>query len=178
VQKVVDTFGADAVLAYGNGTGFHALPGIESTPTTGLKRRLAQRLEVHTVPEYKTSCTCSYCLGHVKGDRNRNKLITDRRTGLPKRVPVRGIRRCNSVQCGGHKLWNRDHNAAINIRRNLLHKIQHGQWYPPFTRAATATATNQQQPNANGGATEQQQLAAVVHPVTGVTDVPESHSAE
>jgi hypothetical protein len=32
-----------------------------------------------------------------------------------------GIRRCNRAQCGGHLRWNHDHNAAINIRQNLLH---------------------------------------------------------
>ena len=48
-------------------------------------------------------------------------------------VPKRGIRRCNSVTCGGRR-WNRDLNAAINIRANLMHAIDNGgKWHPKFT---------------------------------------------
>jgi hypothetical protein len=43
-------------------------------------------------------------------------------------VPVWGIRRCNSAICGGFCRWNRDHNAAINIRANLLHYLDSGTW--------------------------------------------------
>jgi hypothetical protein len=39
-----------------------------------------------------------------------------------------GIRRCNSATCGGFRRWNRDHNAAINIRANLLHYLNNGTW--------------------------------------------------
>ena len=53
-------------------------------------------------------------------------------------VSLRGIRRCTNVECGGpdahHELlWNRDHNAAINIRQNLLHRLEHGRWDPLFS---------------------------------------------
>ena len=40
-------------------------------------------------------------------------------------ISVWGIRRCNS---GGLRRWNRDHNAAINIRANLLHYLESGTW--------------------------------------------------
>jgi hypothetical protein len=40
---------------------------------------------------------------------------------VTREVPVRGIRRCNRAQWGGHLRWNRDHNAAINIRQSLFH---------------------------------------------------------
>ncbi len=43
-------------------------------------------------------------------------------------VSVWGIRRCNSTICGGLRRWNRDHNAAINIRANLLHYLNTGTW--------------------------------------------------
>lgn len=46
---------------------------------------------------------------------------------------MRGIRRCNSAHCGGRRRWNRDHNAAINIRQNLLLSMEHGTWYPRFS---------------------------------------------
>ena len=62
-------------------------------------------------------------------------------------VSVWGIRRCNSATCGGFCRWNRDHNAAINIRANLLHYAANGAWpqhatgHRTMTAAATATNT-------------------------------------
>ena len=49
-----------------------------------------------------------------------------------KEYPVRGIRRCQNEEC--RVIMNRDYNAAINIRQNLLHYIQHGDWCPRFKR--------------------------------------------
>jgi hypothetical protein len=49
-------------------------------------------------------------------------------------VPKRGIRRCDSATCGGRR-WNRDLNAAINIRANLMHAIDNGgRWHAKFKR--------------------------------------------
>ncbi len=42
-------------------------------------------------------------------------------------IPLWSIRRCNSATCEGRR-WNRDHNAAINIRANLLHYLNNGTW--------------------------------------------------
>ena len=89
VQRAVDTFGSDAVLAYGDASGWHSMPGIEATPTTGLKRRLAARFEVVATSEHRTSITCSNCFGYVDGDPTRTRLIIDRKDGSEKRVPVR-----------------------------------------------------------------------------------------
>ena len=46
--------------------------------------------------------------------------------------PVRGIRRCKNEECG--VIMDRDYNAAINIRRNLLHFIDNGEWHPRFSK--------------------------------------------
>ena len=67
------------------------MPGLEPTPTTGLKRRLAVRLEVIAVNEFRTTITCSNCLGYVAGDPTRTREITDRNDGSTKRVPVRPL---------------------------------------------------------------------------------------
>ncbi len=45
---------------------------------------------------------------------------------VPEMIPLWGIRRCISA-CGGLR-WNRDHNAAINIRNNLLPYLERGTW--------------------------------------------------
>ena len=54
-------------------------------------------------------------------------------------VAVWGIRRCNSATCGGFRRWNRDHNAAINIRNNLLQFLETGAW--PHGAAASQQHT-------------------------------------
>ena len=58
---------------------------------------------------------------------------------LPEKVPLWGIRRCNSAICGGHHRWNRDHNAAINIRANLMHYAESGAWPQHATGHRTMT---------------------------------------
>ena len=158
VQKVIDSFAAPPaaiaaapparlIIAYGDGSGFHALRNSPPSPTTGLQKRFLARAHQGVVvidtPEYCSSKMCSRCGGEVVEDPTRKrKLAKSRRYKkngkLVEFVPVWGIRRCNSAICGGHCRWNRDHNAAINIRANLLHYLETGAW-PPH-------ATGQQQP--------------------------------
>jgi hypothetical protein len=125
-QRVVHTFGTDAVIAYGNASGFHALAGLPSSPTQGLRARLRAKahlgLQVVPVPEAYTTLTCSRCGATLKEDPTRARY-----TDAGRLVAPRGIRRCHSANCGGLR-WNRDHNAAINIRANLLHRLQNGRW--------------------------------------------------
>ena len=61
----------------------------------------------------------------MKDPRRKRKCGKD---GKEEWVSVWGIRRCNSATCGGFRRWNRDHNAAINIRANLLHYLESGSW--------------------------------------------------
>ncbi|CAH6420238.1 Hypothetical protein UVM_LOCUS91 [uncultured virus] len=131
VERAVQTFGKDAVLAYGDWSAWHGMKGLPSSPTNALRRRLAQRLRVVDIPEFRTTKTCSRCHGMVAGDPSRLCTLKDGR-----KVPTRGIRRCNSDLCGGLLRWNRDHNAAINMRETLLHRIRTGEWHPAFRRGA------------------------------------------
>jgi hypothetical protein len=154
-QRVVDTFGPDAVIAYGSAKGFHALAGLEASPTVGLRRRLEAKrryleavriglptLTIVTTPEYYTSKTCARCDKRSLGPSSEHTRLNRSRV----EVSLRGIRRCHNAECGGpdnHRLlWNRDHNAAINIRRNLLHRLEHGTWDPLFSAAAVIEAHN------------------------------------
>ena len=157
-QRVLTTFGAAAaaavppppqplpqvpspaprvIVAYGDGTGFHALRHSAPSPTTGLRRRLRakahQGLVVIDTPEPGTSKYCARCHGELKEDPTRTRTrrrVVDEEVQLQEKVPLWGIRRCNSATCGGLR-WNRDHNAAINIRNNLLHYLESGTWPPP-----------------------------------------------
>jgi hypothetical protein len=157
VQRVIETFGSDAVLAYGDWSSGYAMPGLAPTPTTGLRRRLAQKLHVVLVSEYRTSKTCSRCHGPAEADPTRTRLVKCR-DDVVRSFPVRGIRRCNSDECGGRLRWDRDHNAAINIRANLLHAIHHdGRWHPSFARQQQEDACDNNDtkafplPQRNGG---------------------------
>ena len=113
-------FGKDAIYAFGNGSGFHCLPHSPPTPTKAL-RKIFYRNKMRTiiVPERNTTKLCSRC-GQVLEE------MPDRRLPGRNRNP-RGIRRCTSVQCRS-RIWHRDINAAINIRANLLHRLENGEW--------------------------------------------------
>jgi len=74
-------------------------------------------------------------------DPKRKRLCKKKKKdGKEEWVPVWGIRRCNSATCGGLRRWNRDHNAAINIRANLLHYLNNGTW-PQRHRDVDETTT-------------------------------------
>ena len=149
------------VVAYGNGTGFHALRHSAPSPTTGLLKRFRAKAHeglvlIHT-PEYCSSKMCSRC-GEKKLEedpRRTYKKVQKVRTDdeeiecrLPKLVPLWSIRRCNSVTCGGRH-WNRDHNAAINIRANLLHYLDKGTWPQHALKPRPQPAPQQQHEDRN-----------------------------
>ena len=51
-------------------------------------------------------------------------------------VDVRGIRRCQNEEC--EVRMNRDYNAAMNIRQNLIYWMEHeGTFNPLFQRSTT-----------------------------------------
>jgi len=128
VQRVIDTYGQDAVIGYGSWSAKRCLRGLPPAPTVGLRLRFQRRrMRVITVPERNTTKTCSNCHEQVTPDEGR---LTVYRDGTSK--PARGIRRCHSVKCGGLR-WNRDLNAALNIRANLCHALTHrGEWHSCF----------------------------------------------
>jgi hypothetical protein len=158
VQRVLDTFGSNRkhiVIAWGQATGFHALRGLPPSLTVGMRRPFEAKkhyleamerlhdirlgcLTIITTPEPYTTKTCSRC-----GQRSLEPSPLHKRTTKSGReVPLRGTRRCTNVSCGGLaksgapylRLWDRDLNAAMNIRANLIHYHTHGQWDPRFTR--------------------------------------------
>lgn len=133
VNRIRAIFDHDCVLAYGSWNRTSQMKGLIPSSGIGMKRLLSKHFTVVTTPEYNTTKTCSKCMiGEMKPVKSRphpnpKKLKEDPNCKLD----VRGLRRCNNESC--QVFINRDYNAAINIRRNLLHRIQHGSWHPSFT---------------------------------------------
>lgn len=121
VSSIKQKFGAGCVLAYGDWSTPLQTPGMASTPHCRLRDKLRKHFTVIDVPETNTSKTCCKC---------DSLLTAEKREKDGKKKEIRGLRRCTNVECGVR--ISRDYNAAINIRRNLLHCIAHGDWMEQF----------------------------------------------
>ncbi|CAH6420679.1 Hypothetical protein UVM_LOCUS212 [uncultured virus] len=140
VRNMKRKFGNDAVLAYGawaKPAGF-AIKGTVGGPGVGLRRMLSKHFTVVVVPEWHTTETCHRCFrrGQVgkMGEVKKRPSMSPRWGHLKKEkrplVDVRALRRCQNAKCG---VWmNRDYNAAMNIRANLMHRAAYGCYHPAF----------------------------------------------
>ena len=80
----------------------------------GLLQKLGRHFVVAVTPEAYTSQTCCHCHGPVGSFEEVEGCFGKK---------VRGLRRCQSEDCGLTPL-NRDKNAAINIATNFLRLYQ------------------------------------------------------
>jgi hypothetical protein len=105
----------DAVIIYGNGAFSSTSGGHASAPKKGLFKELRRRYRnTRMGSEYRTSQICSKCEGR----------LADTRTW--------GLKKCNDTCL---TLWNRDVNAARNIRHMWLYRNSHNGLHPhPFVR--------------------------------------------
>ena len=140
VRNMKRKFGDDPVLAYGAWvkSAAFAIKGTVGGPGVGLRRMLSKHFTVVVVPEWHTTETCHRCLR--RGEVGKMCPMQSRPSKSPRyrRLPeekkplvdVRALRRCQNDQCG---VWmNRDYNAALNIRANLMHRLAHGRYHPAF----------------------------------------------
>src|SRR5690606_16526770 len=95
INKIAETYGADAVLAYGDWSSWTGKKGLASSPITGFRNRLAKKFTVVVVPEQNTTQICSRCGKKLQPDDTRTRLSKNE-----DEVSVRGIRRCYSDICG------------------------------------------------------------------------------
>ena len=108
-------------VAFGAARFEHAMGGQRSGSAGVIRRHLVRKRpgRVCLVDEYNTSKMCSECaappqrLEHPRMVRHVNN-VGDRR------IPIYGLCQCQS---GCHMLWNRDVNAAINIRNAFVGEI-------------------------------------------------------
>ena len=89
------------IVALGDASFAHNSRGHSSTPTKELQKRLIGRCRLRMIDEYRTSITCSKCEGT-----------------LPKRTRYWQVKVCQDICLTS---WNRDVNAARNIREIFLY---------------------------------------------------------
>jgi hypothetical protein len=133
VKQIRTKFGGDCVLAYGMWNRKTQMKGLIPSQTCGLRRELAKHFTVVDTPEPYTTKTCSKCMEGEMEKVLKRPHPNPKRRDPKKLLDVRGLRRCNNVSC--RVFINRDYNSGINIRKNLIHCIEHGAWHPKFINA-------------------------------------------
>jgi len=140
VQNIKKKLGDNIIIGYGTWSSLQT-KGCMPSPTTGIRKLLAQHFTVINVPEDNTTKICCKChKGKMCATKKRKfhkkkTFIEDGEIQIRcKEVTrdVRGLRRCNNKNCGA--LFSRDYNGAINIRKNLLYYKKHGNWNSKFMR--------------------------------------------
>jgi hypothetical protein len=126
------------LVAYGDAKFSPSGKGERAGPTSWLSKRIAKRLNTVFVDEFNTTKKCHDCEHTLcaVNDRITNEEIARRKNKRLKKekfeevdekeakklqtVEIRGLRWCST----SHTYKNRDLNAALNIRKLLLHKIE------------------------------------------------------
>ncbi len=106
----------NTVIAYGGGKFHHASRGHPPTPNKHLFVELKRRCKARLVDEFRTSKRCSKC--HAEADEYKR---------------LWSVKKCTSNLC--LTLWNRDVNAARNIRNMFVYRNDNnGESPEPFKR--------------------------------------------
>ena len=115
INRFREKFGTkdQVVLGWGDWGTAHHMKFHEPTKGIGL-RRLFKRFgyEVLMVDEYRTSCRCYAC----EGECNNFRMVENPRPWMRAerpRVVRHGLLSCSNCK----RLWNRDRNGSLNIRR-------------------------------------------------------------
>ena len=134
IQMLIDRIGSmqtkdTMVLAYGSGVNAIAnlnSKGIAPCINMGLRRRLSRHFLVVDTPEHYTSKICSACheccgpFSELDAKRRVEllaKATTEEERKKASRFEIRGLRRCQNVECG--VIHCRDRNGALNIATNF-----------------------------------------------------------
>jgi hypothetical protein len=138
--------GKDAVVVYGAAecsSGFGYFPG----PVKELRKRLELHTRVVVLDEHNTSKRCSRCCQHgttrTMEEQKRDLLPGYKENSDGKKVEIHGVRVCKNKSCGGETRWNRDINAARNMRQVFLemlfktNKVRPEPYQSPFALTAS-----------------------------------------
>ena len=113
-KRITNGNGDNTVVAFGDGKFSSTSRGHAPGPVKQFRRELSRHCKVVNVDEFRTSSVCSLCDGW-----------------FDKHQKFWSVRVCKSV-CLTH--WNRDVNAARNIRNIFLHTNTYGERPDPFIR--------------------------------------------
>lgn len=130
------------IIAFGNGC-WGNIRGKLSAPTKRLRQHLLQTSKLRTanisvvmIDEYNTSKICSKC-------RHRMKNVEERPSFHGHKERIHAVVKCDYCST----VWNRDVNAARNMRYLFIYMAMHGNERPEaFRRPTNTTPTNAEDP--------------------------------
>ena len=123
LNKMASTFGADAIIAYGDWSRSSQMRHFVPTKGVGMRKLIAKRFCTVSVNEFRTSKLCCNCFGqlqhlYVESDAKKKKVF---------RCLI--CHECESSKSKNkHTFLTRDLNSALNIRKLAL------QWMSEKTR--------------------------------------------
>ena len=142
LQNIIKTFGEDdkegITISWGNWGQTQQMRNCIPTPGIGLRKRLARKgrslgIRIGREHEAYTSCTCHACHGKNEYCETRTFI----KNGIEQTRHIHGLLRCQNEGCS--KRWNRDNNAALNIREISLATLRGDARPSHFTSGHTFT---------------------------------------
>ena len=128
VNRMVEAFGPDFILIYGDWGRQPNMRNQAPTPGIGLRRDIERAgIRTLTASERNTSSVCPCC--------SLRDLEHPRRRYDPKRhrmEPIHHLLRCPNEQHCTSRWWNRDVLGALNILKMGVHAMETGAWHPDF----------------------------------------------
>jgi len=117
-KRIVPVPSPQVCIAYGDWSNQAGIKGHPSAPVKGFARALRRRATVVPMDEYKTSKLCSLCHHTLE----KARLIATNDNGEYELRKNRNVLRCPNSACRAN-FWNRDVNAARNIRALLAARL-------------------------------------------------------
>ena len=137
LNRIKSTFGANAVIAYGDWSRSSQMRHFVPTKGTGLRKSIAKHFPIVMVNEFRTSKLCCNCFKELDYLQVKNRVGNDNQ----QRQQVYRCRVCPECTYKGtenspknRRFVNRDLNAALNIRMLALRWITHRQRPTEFCR--------------------------------------------
>jgi hypothetical protein len=139
MNKLGNTFGEDAVIAYGDWSRTTQMKHFMPTKGGGLRKLIAKRFQTVSINEFRTSklcckCHCELCHLQVK-DNDRNKKVF-------RCLVCKG---CESSESKQSIFVTRDLNSANNIRQLALDWLNVRKRPDVFNRTAGLTSTSSEE---------------------------------
>lgn len=139
LNRIEDTFGHDAVIAYGDWSRTTQIKHFMPTKGIGLRKLIAKRFQTISINEFRTSKLCCKCHGElchlqVKKDEKNKKVF--------RCLVCKG---CASSESKQTIFVTRDLNSANNIRQLAIHWLNERKRPDVFNRTSGLTITSSEE---------------------------------